>query len=426
MDLGKRFWEWVNNFYRDDYQKEKANIEEQSGIIAPKGPTRKQPELNQFVRQVRISGKSVETPIGLLDLNFKKLNNDTIQNIMKKTYKMYKRGKFIQDHNMDNTITGTIKGTDFVAVQHKPIDNKSSTTVCTNNGFYRLTVENDNPDHQEYREVLTDNDGIIRELSTNIGGNYIRYNNFTTVKGIDKVMTLEEEASDKIYEHFYDTSAFEKYAQPSYDEELLEEYSKATGLPIIFGGSYLTSISRDYGNDGRKGVDIKTLKQVIGSENDSQRPFIITIRASSRSNTGKYTLFSEKRNGRILNGIECNTPLSKEISYLYKSHKDYREGKKPYMIYMGGIDGREGLSGMFRLLEDEQMYIDNSTFRGGEGTYSFEKCSFDDIMKLAGKMPTELSERGILATMGLYQVPEAITKIHEKLILQEKQQTEGR
>ena len=88
---------------------------------------------------------------------------------------------------------------------------------------------------------------------------------------------------------------------------------------------------------------------------------------------------------------------------------------------MDGIDGRTGFSGMFRLQGDS--YIDNSTFRRENGEYTFDTIGYDQIMELAGKMPTQLSQRANLAVMGKFRMPSELQQIYEKAtsIEQEKE-----
>ncbi len=120
-----------------------------------------------------------------------------------------------------------------------------------------------------------------------------------------------------------------------------------------------------------------------------------------------------------MNNGASNEYKRKKIEYLYASQEEYRSGKKPYMIYMDGIDGRTGHSGIFRLNGDS--YVDNSTFRKENGEYKIDTISYEEIMKLAGKMPTQLSqEANSVAMTGKYKMRPEIQEIFNKALQTEK------
>lgn len=181
----------------------------------------------------------------------------------------------------------------------------------------------------------------------------------------------------------YKSDDFRKYAQPS--DKLLKQYSEATGLPIIIENTDRISVAELKKNTG---LDEKKIKE----DPISVWPYIVSIEVSKQ-----------------INGENQN----KVIKYGFTSQKAYEQGRKPDMIYMSGIAGKTGCSGMFRLLP-EGRYIDNGTFRAENGGYTFETKSYEEIMNLAGKMPTQLSEKAHLAATGKTVIPQKIQEIYDK------------
>ena len=148
------------------------------------------------------------------------------------------------------------------------------------------------------------------------------------------------------------------------------------------------------------GLDIISLNDAVkGKDSKATFPYIVSIEASNEVKGAK-----------------------KAVKYAYTTKEAYINGERPYMVYLNGIDGREGFSGMFRLTEDG-TYIDNSTFRGdlSSGKYAYDTVSLEDIKALAGKFPTDLSERAKSAVTGQFRMPEAIEQIYEKAISIEKE-----
>ena len=104
----------------------------------------------------------------------------------------------------------------------------------------------------------------------------------------------------------------------------------------------------------------------------------------------------------------------KKIHLAYPSREAYLRGEKPFLIKMEGIDGRWEEAGVFRLRGDE--YVDNSTIRRENGEYKFDTVSFEQIMEIAGKMPTKISGRvQAVIEEGGFEIPSGVDKIFSEV-----------
>lgn len=222
----------------------------------------------------------------------------------------------------------------------------------------------------DYYEHLFLEDGTETKFRASLGSDKV-YNS-TSKNGI----SFTEETS---LDRGSLSDLFEKYAQPS--KELLNEYAIATGLPAI-----------------TKSFENSLCSQMKRIDENSTFPFIISLKAQ------------KEIDGNIEN---------KSINYAYSSIEAYKNGDKPYMIHMDGIDGRSGASGMFRLKGDS--YIDNSSFRRENGKYTFDTLSYEDVLALAGKMPTSLSQRANSVITNEFKIPTEIQEIYDKSIAVEKE-----
>lgn len=354
------------------------------GFIAPKG-IRDDDDYNieSFAQRLSVSEKDlVENPV-----KFKDLEEEVSQKLSERIKKI--GGKLGWTHNSKPTISGELNDNHFVSIKRNNVrDDLYGQTICTENGYYEIKTSKDNPKRGNYEEHITFEDGTYASFSTDFGSDSNRVYSTTEKNGI----SLKEAAySPRIHGEDFE---FENFAQPS--DELLEEYSKTTGLPIIMDSHKM------YGDNGLKkktNLDIKDFVMTMREQN-AKFPYIVSIEASKQ-----------------LDGE--NKPKKKTIKYAYNSLEDYKSGKKPNMIYMDGIDGRTGFSGMFRLKGDS--YIDNSTFRKENGEFTFDTISYDQIMELAGKMPTQLSNRVNSAILGEFRMSPEIQQIYEKAISIEKE-----
>ena len=354
--------------------------------IAPKGPDydRVGDEEYQvgdrvFKGETRAFIESVRVPEAELKreaVSFRGLEPDISDNLVKEGIRKI-GGKPNLTHKEQPTLSGTLDGRNFVSIKRLNVkEGDVGQTICAENGYYDITTSKDDLQRGTYRESLTNEDGVNTFFSTRLGKDNSYVNSVKSKSGI----TLTESANFATMDG--DSVEFEQFAQPS--EEYLEEYSKATGLPIIMNSHKAPRYD---------GLDIISLNDAVrGKDSKATFPYIVSIEASK--------------------GVEG---AKKAVKYAYATKEAYINGERPYMVYLNGIDGREGPSGMFRLTEDG-TYIDNSTFRGdlSSGKYSYDTVSLEDIKALAGKFPTDLSERAKSAITGQFRIPEAVEQIYEK------------
>ena len=354
--------------------------------IAPKGPDydRVGDEEYQvgdrvFKGETRAFIESVRVPEAELKreaVSFRGLEPDISDNLVKEGIRKI-GGKPNLTHKEQPTLSGTLDGRNFVSIKRLNVkEGDVGQTICAENGYYDITTSKDDLQRGTYRESLTNEDGVNTFFSTRLGKDNSYVNSVKSKSGI----TLTESANFATMDG--DSVEFEQFAQPS--EEYLEEYSKATGLPIIMNSHKVPRYD---------GLDIISLNDAVrGKDSKATFPYIVSIEASK--------------------GVEG---AKKAVKYAYATKEAYINGERPYMVYLNGIDGREGPSGMFRLTEDG-TYIDNSTFRGdlSSGKYSYDTVSLEDIKALAGKFPTDLSERAKSAITGQFRIPEAVEQIYEK------------
>lgn len=371
MNIWERIKEFVRRITNKTPQIE-APKEVLDGFVAPKR-TREDDAIESFAQSLHVSEKDLlEVPV-----TFGELEEEVQQKLAKTIGKI--GGELGWTHNLKPTISGKLNGKSFISIKRINVgDEFDGQTICTENGYYDIRTLKSNPNKGSYKEHLTLEDGTNASFSTSFGSDTSEVYSVRSKNGISLKETADMSISSRqAYE-------FENFAQPS--DELLEEYSKTTGLPIIRG-------------DGRLE---ECLTMTMRKQDSSVTfPYIVSIEASKQ-----------------MDGE--NRPKKKAIKYAYTSPEAYKNGEKPYMIYMDGIDGRTGFSGMFRLQGDS--YIDNSTFRRENGEYMFDTIGYDQIMELAGKMPTQLSQRANLAAMGKFRMPSELQQIYEKATSIEQEQ----
>lgn len=378
MNIFQKIKEFINRITNKTPQIE-APKEIPDVVFAPKG-TKEEESIESFAQSLHISEKELsEVPV-----TFEKIEG--IEMLDKLTERIANiGGKLGWTHNNYPTISGKLNGKSFVSMKRKNVGNAYvGQTICAENGYYDIrTSKSNNPQEGKYSEHLRLEDGTYTSFST-----ILNSNDAYSIVAKNGVKLIESAEPATVHGQAYE---FDNFAQPS--NELLDEYSKATGLPIIMDSHKI------YGDDGLKtktGLDMKDLTMTM-REQDSRVsfPFIISIEASKQKDGEQQ-------------------PKKKMIKYAYTSSEAYKNGEKPYMIYMDGIDGREKFSGMFRLKGDS--YVDNSTFRRENGVYTYDTISYEQIMDLAGKMPTQLSKRVESVIMGKFRIPSEIQEIYSKAI----------
>ena len=353
--------------------------------IAPRNPDKDgeysegnaQQKNNDFFKSVRVAPGALEEGT----VSFKDLELDILDNLVKKGIKEI-GGKLGVTHRNEPTLSGTLYGRNFVSIKEFRLKGEIGQAICTENGYYRIiTSKDDLQGKKYYRESLTNEDGEHTYFEAHFGG----HNDYVNSQKSKGGNTLMESAYYNI------GTILETFAQPRYSEL---EYSEATGLPIIM----------DFSEPPR--WDDK-LNRIVLSE-------------AMRERYPEETFNPKEAGFAFIVSIEASNEVEgdkKAVKYAYPTKEAYINGERPYMVYLSGIDGREGSSGMFRLTEDG-TYIDNSTFRRdpSSGKYTYDIVNLEDIKALAGKFPTDLSERAKSAITGQFRIPEAVEQIYEKAI----------
>lgn len=351
------------------------------GYVAPKGTREEDSTIESSANNLQVTNADLSE----LPVLFGNLEKSDLEELVSK---IPSRG---WTHEGEPTVSGKFNDKNdkngFISVKRLNVGKNSvGQTIYTQNGFYDISTFKDNPKKGTYNEHLILEDGTDTSFYTNLGGNSSRVYREISRDGI----SLKESAC--LATMNVEAYEFENFAQPS--NEFLEEYSKATGLPIIMGAN------KRFGENGleaKTGLDMQDLTMTMRDQDPRVTfPYIVSIEASKQMGDG-------------------NKPKEKKIKYVYTSQDAYKNGESPEMIYFEGIDGRTGPSGMFRKLEDG-TYVDNATVKIENGKCSFDKKSFEEIMQLAGKMPTKLSGRVNSAVNGKFKMPLGVQKIYEEAI----------
>ena len=276
-------------------------------------------------------------------------------------------------HSSEPSSTGTMNGQEYVSLKRLNVTkDMNGQTIITNDGVYDISTPKDGRAGGNYTERLTLEDGSKTYFSSQLNGN--RVYSSRSKDGI----TFTESAGSATMAG--DAKAFEEYAQPSRDEEIVEEYARVTGLPKVQSGSYETSLNSIVRNEDPKNT----------------YPYVVKLEATKEDSAGR----------RI---------QSKSVQYVYSSAEQYKSGEQPSMIYIEGLDGRSEETGMFRRLPDGS-YIDNSTFREENGEYTYDTMTYDEITELTGKFPAELSKKAELAAKGEFRIPAEVKKVYDEAV----------
>ncbi len=318
-------------------------------------------------------------------VSFEPISNDKVEELYGQIEE--KGGRVGWTHSEVPVVSGKLDDKNFICLKRPgAFKEKIGETICLENGYYDITTLKDDINKGSYEERLTAEDGTTTYFSAGLGKDNERVRQVISKDGI----SLSEVAESAVmYGQAYD---FEHFAQPSND--LLEEYAKATGLPVILAG--------DVSNDLKKKPDIPIDGLINTMRKMDEKvvfPYIVTIEAMKEAK-------------------DDEPARRKTIKYLYSSLEEYKSNKLPKMVYVDGVDGRTGNSGMFRLLEDKggDIYIDNSTFRKENGKYVYDTKALAQIMELTGAMYPKLSKRAKSAIMEGTKLPPEIAEIYSKAL----------
>lgn len=348
-------------------------------LVAPRGE-KDDEDIEKFARGLHAQKKEQTKAT----VTFMDLEDADIEKVLKKMQSMDSSLKL--EMAKTPTLSGKINGQNFIVVKKEcgrdiisgePI---VAQVISTESGIYIIRTSKNAHPQKVYKEYLTLEDGAESLFTADLGYENNRVYRMISKNGI----SMREIAGYSIMEQDYD---FESFAQPS--NELLKEYAEATGLPIICDCTH-----RKTTQEMKTKLKVASLTETMRRERKTDTyPYIVSIEARKKPSY-----------------LEC--ARNKIIKYVYNSQDSFKKGEKPYMIYMSGIDGRDGYSGMFRL--KGESYIDNSTFRKENGRYTYDTVSYEHIIELAGKMPTQLSNRAKSVITGEFRIPPEIEQIYDR------------
>lgn len=364
-----------------------SSEKDRDNFIAPKGE-KDEEHVEKFARRLHEQEKE-QTKATVI---FRDLEDRDVEKVLKKMQSMNSGLKLAMAKTP--TLSGKINGENFIVVKKESgkdiISGESivAQIISTESGIYIIRTSKDTHPQKVYKEYLTLKDGAESLFTADLERNNNRVFRMISKNGI----SMREIAGYAIAEQDYD---FESFAQPS--TELLKEYAETTGLPIICDCTHKKTTQ-----EIKSKLKVASLTETMRREGRTDSyPYIISIEAHKKPTH-----------------LEC--AKNKIIKYVYNSQESFTKGEKPYMIYMSGIDGRDEYSGMFRLKGDS--YIDNSTFRKENGRYTYDTVSYEQIMELAGKMPTQLSNRVKSVITGEFRMPPEIEQIYNKAMSIEKRE----
>ena len=271
-----------------------------------------------------------------------------------------------QTHDENSLLEGQISGESFIDVRRKNVPmNKTGQSIMMEHGYIDIMTRKKAKDnkfvnlsYREHQKYETFEELFEYDQEDEVYNRRITINNVTYI----------ESAS---YASENEIGFMEDHAQPSDDRRAIEEYGKITKLKYI---------SRSEESNISNGLKVN--------------PFLVKIEA-----------YTQDKNGNVI--------VRKSINKIYKSKKECIVGYRPEMIFIEGIGGEDGYK-MFRLIPNEGVYADNSTFKQNfEGKYSIKKVSLEEIENLVKEMPFALSADTKNILRKGYEVQPHIKKIYE-------------
>lgn len=264
-------------------------------------------------------------------------------------------------------VEGLISGESFISVRKKKVPiNKVGQIIIVENGYTDISTRRKSRENKysnlSYKEyVKTD---ACEELFE-IDFENEKYNRKIKIGNV----TYFESAS---YASENDIGYMEDNAQPVDERRALDEYNRITKLVYI---------SRE------EQYNISNMLKI--------NPYMVRIEA-----------YKQDRNNNIIS--------RKSISKIYKSKKECIVGYRPEMIFIEDVNGDFEKNRMYRLIQNEGIYADNSSFKQNfEGKYSVRKISLDEIESTIKDMPFALSQETKSLLRNGYEVPTHIKKIYE-------------
>lgn len=281
-------------------------------------------------------------------------------------------GSLNSTHDENSLLEGQISGENFISVRRRNLPiNKVGQSIITDSGYIDISTRKKSKENKysnlSYKENRkTDSFEEIFEFDQE-DEKYSRKIKIGNVTYLESALYAQEN----------DIGFMEDNAQPIDERHAVNEYARITGLAYI---------SRE--------------EQYNISNSLRVNPYVVKIEA-----------FRQDKNNNII--------VRKAINKIYKSKKECIVGYRPEMIFLEGIGGSSENSKMFRLIQSEGVYVDNSTFKQNfEGRYAIKKVSLREIENLEKEMPFSLSQETKNLLRNGYEVPIHIKKIYENGLVQ--------
>ncbi|MBQ3407903.1 MAG: hypothetical protein IJH12_01710 [Clostridia bacterium] len=314
--------------------------------------------INNFIKQDKY-GRNLYVSFGRIRPAIKKklLNNIEIQ----------LKGILNTTHDDTSLLEGQISGENFISVRRKNVPlNKVGQSILMDSGYIDISTrkkakENkySNLAYKEYKKNDQSEELFEYNQEDESYSRKIKIGNVTYFESACYVTENE-------------IGFLEDNAQPDDEKRALEEYERITKL---------TYISRDEKHNISNGI--------------RANPFLVKIEA-----------FRQDKNGNIV--------VRKSINTIYKSKKECIVGYRPKMIFIESAGRDKENNKMYRLTQDEGLYVDNSTFKQNfEGKYSIKKVSLGEIEQTVKEIPFSISQETKNILRNGYDVPIHIKKIYE-------------
>ena len=264
-------------------------------------------------------------------------------------------------------VEGLISGESFISVRKKNVlINKVGQIILTENGYFDISTrkksrENrySNLSYKEYTKTDTLEDLFELDFEDE------KYDRMIKIGNISYFESASYASENEI-------GYMEDYAQPVDKRRALDEYSRITKLAYI---------SRE------EQYNISNILKI--------NPYLVKIEACRRD-----------KNNNIIS--------RKSINKIYKSKKECIVGYRPEMILIEDVGRASEKYKMYRLIQNEGIYIDNSSFKQNfEGRYSVRKISLEEIEGFIKDMPFALSQSTKSLLRNGYEVPIHIKKIYD-------------
>lgn len=298
-----------------------------------------------------------------LHVTFERIKPSVKKNLLK-SVELELKGIPNTTHDVNSILEGQVSGENYISVRRKNVQlNKVGQSIIMENGYIDISTRKRAKDniyanlsYKEYRKT-----GLSEELIEYIQKED-QYRRAITIADTTFIESAHYPSEEEL-------AFIENNAQPIDERHALQEYEKITKLTFI-------------SNDEKYNI----------SNSLKVSPFLVKIEA-----------YKKDKNGNVV--------VRKAINKLFKSKKECIVGYRPEMIY---LENTSGENKMYRLIPNEGLYADNSSFKlNFEGKYSIRKVLLNDIMHQMNEIPVALSLETKNILRNGYKVPPYIKTIYE-------------